>query len=341
MDSAALPFSPDKPWLAPLAGYSDLPFRLLCREQGAACACTEMVSAKGLVYGSPGTWPLLDTCMEDAPLVVQMFGSEIEFMVEALQRLLDRGLVWFDINAGCSVPKVTKTGAGAAHLRTPEARDNLCRIVEAMSRLTLPLGEGRLGVKFRLGWDNGEDISQDLGRRLRDAGAGWLTLHPRHARQGFSGSADWSALAEFKREMRVPVLASGDLLTASAGRECLEKSGCDGLMFARGAMNNPAIFRHFLHGGKEGASPSETASLIRRHGALVREYGHHHQGLMKMRTFAPRYLRGVPGASALRRRLTLCSLWEELEDLLREIEDMEHDRVAEELSHGNDAPRVS
>jgi tRNA-dihydrouridine synthase B len=320
----APPFTPEAPWLAPLAGYSDLPFRLLCREQGAACACTEMISAKGLVYESPGTWPLLRTCDADAPLVVQLFGAEQEFMLEALRRLLDKGYAWFDINAGCSVPKVAKTGAGAGLLRTLESRDRLCAMLHAMTRLTSPLGRGRVGVKLRLGWDKGQDVSVELGRRLQEAGAGWLTLHPRFARQGFSGAADWSALARLVRAVDIPVLASGDLLGAADGRACLRETGCHGLMFARGAMNDPRIFRRFLEGGGEaGERHFSLAALIRRHVALIQEHGLPRQGLLKMRTFVPRYLRGVPGAAALRKRLTLCTDWGQLEDLLHELEALE------------------
>jgi len=316
-----LPFSRISPWLAPLAGFSDLPFRLLCREQGAACACTEMVSAKGLIYGSPGTEPLLDTCAADAPLVVQLFGCEPRFMLEATQRLADRGFEWFDINAGCSVPKVLKTGSGAALLRSPEERETLCDLVRGMTRIA---GPGRVGVKFRLGWAGGEDVFCELGLRLQDAGAGWLTLHPRHARQKFGGQANWAALARLREAVETPVLASGDLFTAEDGLRCLERTGVDALMFARGALNDPGIFARYLalaHGGPtppEGGAPM--AALLRRHGELAREHGRGHSALMKMRTFAPRYLRGVPGAASLRKRLTLCHDWQELEAMLQELE---------------------
>ncbi len=319
-----LPFGPEAPWLAPLAGYSDLPFRLLCREQGAACACTEMVSAKGLVYKSPGTEPLLDTCPEDAPLVVQLFGCEPFFMQEALRRLLDRGFTWFDINAGCSVPKVVRTGAGAALLRTPEERETLCTLVRGLTDLA---GSGRVGVKFRLGWAGGDDVVETLGRELQDSGAGWVTLHPRRARQGFGGQADWSAIGRLKGAVRIPVLASGDLFSAEAGHECLRHSGADGLMFARGALGDPRIFRRYLQlaGGAAPEAPETAegpavAALLRRHAELAREYGREFSALMKMRSFAPRYLRGMPGAAALRKRLTLCTEWTELEALLEELE---------------------
>lgn len=281
-----------------------------------------MVSAKGLIYGSPGTEPLLDTCAADTPLVVQLFGSEPRFMVEATARLLDRGFFWFDINAGCSVPKVVKTGAGASLLRTPEQRELLCQLVYEMTRIA---GPGRVGVKFRSGWEKGEDVSIALGQALQDAGAGWLTLHPRQARQQFSGQADWKLLTRLQQAVNLPVLASGDLLQAQDGLRCLEQTGVQGLMFARGALNDPKIFARYLQleAGNRGGLPEDgaaVAGVLRRHAKLAREYGRGGSALMKMRTFAPRYLRGLPGAAALRKRLTLCHDWQELEAMLREIE---------------------
>ena len=142
-----LPFAPDKPWLAPLAGWSDLPFRLLCRRFGAAVCCTEMISAKGLIYKSPGTAELFATCPEDGPVVVQLFGSEAPFMEAAAGQLRDKGFVWFDCNMGCSVPKVARTGSGAAMCKDI---DNALAVAEALIRAA---GRGRVGFKLRLGWD--------------------------------------------------------------------------------------------------------------------------------------------------------------------------------------------
>lgn len=256
-----LPIGPDAPWLAPLAGFSDLPFRLLCREQGAAAACTEMVSAKGLVYGmrqkkncdgksNEGTEDLLITTPEDAPLVVQLFGAEPEFLTEATLLLRERGYAWFDLNMGCSVPKVTKTGAGAALLREP------ARALAAASALFRAAGPGKAGCKLRLGWDAASPVYLDIAKALEDAGAAWITLHPRYARQGFSGEADLRALERLARTVAIPVLASGDLFRASDAFRCLE-AGARGVMFARGAMANPAIFRqyHALRRMRLGSGP--------------------------------------------------------------------------------------
>jgi tRNA-dihydrouridine synthase B len=308
------PIAPDAPWLAPLAGFSDLPFRLLCREHGAAVAVTEMVSAKGLCHDSPGTDDLLATTPADAPLVVQLFGSEPQYIERAMTALLERGFRWFDLNAGCPVRKVVKTGAGAALHNTPDL------LVDIAGRMAALAGPGRCGVKLRRGWAAGQDNYLELGRRLADAGTAWLALHPRHARQGYGGEADWSCLAALVRAVDVPVLASGDLFTPEAGVRCLRETGAAGVMFARGALHGPSIFaRHSaLLAGRAlpAPSPAELAALIRRHAALAREHLRERHALLQMRTIVPRYVRHMPGSRALRARLVHCRTWEELDGLV-------------------------
>lgn len=349
-----LPIRPDAPWLAPLAGWSDLPFRLLCREMGAAVCCTEMVSAKGLVYGGRNTEELLATTPEegdaledgstacDHPLVVQIFGAEASFMEQAVRILRERGFSWFDVNMGCSVPKVTKTGAGAAMLR--DVPNALC-VAEAVVRAA---GAGRVGFKIRLGWDAEHEVYLDLARRLADLGAGWITLHPRHATQGFSGSPRHEAVAELAEALSVPVIASGDLFTAADGIRVLRETGASSVMYARGALKNPAVFAEHAAMIRAGAMegelppssgivcdrsrkldaqhacdvlddlPADRASLarvIRRHAALARRYAPQH-ALLKMRTFVPRYVKNLDGARALRQEIVTCRDWDALNDIL-------------------------
>ncbi|MDR3074164.1 MAG: tRNA-dihydrouridine synthase family protein [Deltaproteobacteria bacterium] len=357
-----LPIGPDKPWLAPLAGYSDLPFRLLCREMGASVACTEMVSAKGLVLGqgrknnatnellathpplkSPLKPPVkLDAAADtlgqgrfappekvvpDSPLVVQLFGAESEFMEEAVRILVGCGYTWFDCNMGCSVPKVQKSGAGSALLQNP---DRAVAVAEGMLRAA---GAGRVGFKLRLGRDAGEEVYLSLAGRLADAGAGWITLHPRYAKQKFTGAADWKAVRPLVKALAVPVLVSGDLFTAADGVRALEVTGAAGVMFARGAMHNPAIFRQFknlLAGtaktGEDGGRFADSALLaygIRRHAELMRAFyppRSNRQGiesaLLKMRSFVPRYVKECAGARHLRRAMAGCRSWEAMDALL-------------------------
>jgi tRNA-dihydrouridine synthase B len=321
-----LPMGPEFPWLAPLAGFTDLPFRLLCREQGAAVACTEMISAKGLVFGvrqrrgeDRGTWSLLATAPEDAPLVVQLFGAEAEYLGEAVRMLRDRGFSWFDLNMGCPVPKVTKTGAGAALLKNPSQALHCAR---AMIAAAPP---GRVGFKLRLGWD--ESVLPELGRALEEAGAGWLALHPRFARQGFSGAIREESLEELAAAVSIPVLASGDLLCARQGVDRL-RTGVAGVMFARGALRDPAVFTRYrlaLRGIRfpEILPPEALRTLILRHMELAEAFspggpgkGGYPSGLLKMRTVVPRYIRHLPGARSLRRELVRCENWERLRALL-------------------------
>jgi len=330
---SALPIGPDFPWLAPLAGFSDLPFRLLCREQGAAVTCTEMVSAKGLIYGlrqksgpasrqPNGTEELLASTPEDVPLVVQLFGDDPEFVGAAVEELQQRGFMYFDLNMGCSVPKVTKTGAGAALLREPE------QALAVASAMLKKAGPGWAGCKIRLGWDSAAPVYLDLAKGLADAGAAWITLHPRYARQGFSGSADITALEKLARAVPIPILASGDLFTAEDGLQRLE-AGAAGVMFARGAMNNPAVFRRYLALRRAEECPAilsarDLLALILRHAELARALTPGRPGkkgyapaLLKMRTVVPRYVRHLPGVKHLRQALARCEDWEDLRAILR------------------------
>jgi len=311
------PITPDAPWLAPLAGYSDLPFRMLCRRQGAAVACTEMVSAKGLLYGGPGSDRILDTHPEDAPLVVQLFGSEPATFGPVMDRLLERGFRYFDLNSGCPVRKVLKSGSGAALMKTPET---LLAIAEVMVRSAAP---GSVGVKIRLGFNVGEENFLDLARRLEDLGVGWLTLHPRYARQMFMGRAHWDRLAALVRSVDVPVVASGDLLCAEDAVRCVEETGVAGLMFARGALHDPSIFARYLALRRGATLPPADgpflAAVVREHIRLTREFDGSPRSFRKIRSLIPRYARGLRDVRALRTRLLTCLTWEALEETAEAI----------------------
>jgi tRNA-dihydrouridine synthase B len=314
-----LPVHPDQPWLAPLTGFSDLPFRLLCKEQGAAVTCTEMISTKGLVSGNQATERLLATHPQDQPLVVQLYGADPDSFIQAMEILLERGFSFFDLNAGCSVPKVVKTGSGAALLHTPGL------LKQIVANMLTVAGVGNVGVKLRLGWRVGQDIVLDFVRELEDMGVGWLTLHPRWATQGFSGEAQWEWLHRLRKAVSIPVIASGDLFTAEDAQRCLESTGVSGVMFARGALWDPSIFGKYL--ALRGAFRTDIfelrycLALVRRHMVLSREHHSDSRALLTMRTVAPRYLHSFPGAKPLRQRLTTITSWAELEDLLGALSD--------------------
>jgi len=306
-----LPFAPNAPWLAPLAGYSDLSFRMLCRSFGAACAVTEMVSAKGLVFGGHGTTRLLTSDAGDAPLVVQLFGAEPDIFDRAMPLLLERGFTHFDLNCGCSVRKVNKSGSGSALLAKPA-------LLEAIAKVMLRhAGAGRVGVKLRLGIQQGEENYLEIGRRLADLGAGWLTLHPRTAKQLFGGAADWSAVGRLARAVDIPVLASGDLFRAEDAARCLAETGCAGVMFARGALTDPMIFQRLrdLLAGREPAprTAESLAAATSLHIQLARNLEGTPRALRALRAFLPRYAKGFSGIRALRQAFLSCTTWEELE----------------------------
>ncbi len=310
--------SRNKPWLAPLAGYSDLPFRLLCREYGCRAACTEMISAKGLVFESPGTSKLLETGPADSPLVVQLFGSEAEYCAQAMKLLVKAGFTAFDLNAGCPVRKVVKTGAGAGLLRNPK------HLYQIAGTMVQEAGQGRVGVKLRSGWDIAGTLHSEVFQELERLGVAWITVHPRTAKQGFTGRADWGFIRRVQEKVAIPVLACGDLFSAEDAVRCLKETGAAGVMFARGALNNPMIFSRFrqlMDGKNESAVPAHWApadfkTMILRHMQLCREGQDAVRSLLKMRSIIPRYLKGFPGAKDLRRRIVSAGSWEELEELI-------------------------
>jgi tRNA-dihydrouridine synthase B len=317
--AASLTFTPHEPWLAPLAGYSDLAFRLLCREHGAAVCCTEMVSAKGVIHNNPGTGDLLRTHPLDAPLVVQIFGDEPDSVARAMEILLGMGFAYFDLNMGCAVPKVTRSGSGAALLRDiPRA----LAVAGAMFALAEP---GHVGCKLRLGWENTDETWRVLAPALADAGAGWLTLHPRSARQGFTGSAKWEVFAELAALLSIPLIASGDLMLAEDGVRCLAAGGPSCVMYARGALRDPGIFAAHKALSAEcepvALSPHGLRRRIERHAELARACGGRGEkgALLRMRSVVPRYAGHLPGVRLLRRALCDCNSWEQFEDILEDF----------------------
>lgn len=317
--------TPGEPWLAPLAGYSDLPFRLLVKRHGCAVACSEMVSVKGMTFGNEGTQRLIATCPKDDPMVLQLFGADPDLFGPVMDRLLDNGYRNFDLNAGCPVRKVLKSGSGVKLMDDP---DTLVRIASVMVERAAahPLG-GRVGVKFRLGFDKGNDTYLDLARRLEDAGVHWVTLHPRYGRQMFAGQADWSKLALLKGAVSIPVVASGDLFTAEDGVRCVEETGVDAVMFARGALYDPAIFdryRTLLAGGEPEPRTGEAlARIVREHIRLTREFEGDGRSFRKIRSIIPRYAKGLRGIRALRGSLLECRDWEALEEAAATIAGLE------------------
>ncbi|HRS87946.1 MAG TPA: tRNA dihydrouridine synthase DusB [Syntrophales bacterium] len=285
--------------LAPMAGVTDLPFRLMARGFGCALAFTEMVSAQGLVREAPRTFSYLDTNDQDRPLGVQIFGAEPSVMAEAARIVADRGADLIDINMGCPVKKVVRTGSGAALLRDPEGA---ARIVAAVRRATgLPLT-----VKIRSGWSPGEITAPLIARLAQEEGADALIVHPRTARDGFGGRADWGLIAAIKAALSIPVIGNGDVIRPVDAERMVKETGCDAVMIGRGALGAPWLFGEILGcetgGGRSWGRWEDRMEIIIRHFRLVEAYGGP-GGRRGFRKHLLWYTRGMPGGALLRRSL--------------------------------------
>jgi nifR3 family TIM-barrel protein len=223
-------------FLAPLAGISNLPFRLIARSQGCAMAYTEMISANGLVRKTSRTYEYLKTAPDDRPLGVQIFGADPEIMAEAARIAADGGADLIDINMGCPVKKVVKTGAGAVLMKKP---DLAARIVEAVKKaVAIPVT-----VKIRSGWAPSSINAVEIAGIVQDCGADAVTVHGRTADQGYSGQADWTVIASVKKAVKIPVVGNGDIRRPADALRMIAETGCDAVMVGRGALGNPWIFK--------------------------------------------------------------------------------------------------
>jgi tRNA-dihydrouridine synthase B len=307
--------------LAPMAGVTDLPFRALCREMGCDLTYTEMISAKGLLYGSERTAQLLETSPVERPCAAQLFGSDPQILADMARLIQSRyagDIFLIDINMGCPAHKIVGNGEGSALMRDMPLAS---RIIESVSRaVTLPVT-----VKFRKGWDDASANAVEFGRMAEDSGAAAVTVHGRTREQGYSGRADWDIIGEVKAALTIPVLGNGDVNSAADALALLAYTGCDGVMVARGAQGNPWIFREIkaaLSGGSaEKPSARERVEMALRHARMQCAYKGRH-GMVEMRKHVAWYLHGLPHASALRVNINACATMEGLETLLREYMEM-------------------
>ncbi len=220
---------------APLAGITNLPLRLMAKGAGCGLVCSEMVSACGLVYGSAKTAQLMESTPHEKPLSVQLFGSDAAIMADAARMVEAAGADIVDINFGCSVRKILKSGSGSALMREPEKAEGLLKAVRAAIRVPLT-------IKIRSGWDASGDQAMALCRIAQECGVDAVAVHPRTARQGFGGCADWSLIRKIKLEITIPVIGNGDILTAEDAMAMRSETGCDGIMIGRAAIGNPMLF---------------------------------------------------------------------------------------------------
>ena len=278
--------------LAPMAGVTDLPFRLLCREQGAAFAYTEMISAKGVHYKSAASFELARTVPEEGPLGVQLFGSEPEIMAEAAKIFVDGGASLIDVNMGCPMRKITGNGEGSALMRDPAL---ITRITEAIVHAV----DVPVTVKLRRGFDTGKETCVDCAKAAEQGGAAAVTVHGRFREEYYSGRSDWGAAARVKAAVRIPVILSGDVVDRESALAALRTTGVDGVMIGRASMGDPWIFRWITGNGGLPAR-EERLSAILRHLELLREFKGERTAASEFRKHAAWYLKGLPGSAAVR-----------------------------------------
>lgn len=300
-------------WLAPMAGITELPFRMLCRRMGAALTCTEMISVNSLLHGDAGALP--DADPSDRPAAVQLFGDDPELMAETASRI-DGKFDIIDLNMGCPAPKITRAGRGCALMRDPA-------LAAEIARRTCRAAGRPVTAKIRAGWDDDSRNAVEVALRLQDAGVAAVTVHGRTRRQQYGGRADWDAVAQVKRALSVPVIGNGDVDGGEAAARMLRETGCDAVMVGRAARGNPWIFSQIGQYLKTGETPPgptdrERFAVAMEHARTLAARQGEAPAALKMRKHMAWYLRGVRGAAACRQRLMAARTLAEMEEILAE-----------------------
>ena len=303
--------------LAPMAGVTDLPFRLLCKEQGAGLLCMEMVSAKAIYFNNKNTEELLTIDDREPPVSLQLFGSDPDIISEMAKKIENRPFSILDINMGCPVPKVAGNGEGSALMKNP-------KLVEEIVSKTAKAIKKPVTVKIRKGFDDEHINAVEIARIAESAGAAAVAVHGRTREQYYSGKADWDIIRQVKEAVKIPVIGNGDVTSPEAARQLMETTGCDGIMIGRGAQGNPWIFRQILHWmetGEEEPKPDleEVKAMILRHAKMLVEYKGAYTGIREMRKHVAWYTAGYPNSAKLRARVNEIESLEALEHLIQGI----------------------
>ena len=303
--------------LAPMAGVTDMPFRTLCKEQGAGLICMEMISAKAISFHNKNTIALMKIDPCEHPVSMQLFGSEPELMAEVAKSIEDKDFDILDINMGCPVPKVVNNGEGSALLKNPEL---IVQIIKSVSSAI----QKPVTVKVRIGFENAPVDIVEIARRAEDAGAAAIAVHGRTRQQYYSGTADWDIIRQVKEAVSIPVIGNGDVDSPLKAEVLLKHTGCDGVMIGRAVRGNPWIFRemnHYFQTGELLPRPSseEIREMILRHARAQIALKGEFTGIREMRKHVAWYTAGMRHSAGLRRASNTIESYEALQELLMKL----------------------